>query len=89
MPCQDACSGVNDEHHRGKKSLPSYPAIPPYKDQAGGEGGGRGAEVYRMNSFLRPSIMGVRYTIVNRLFYSLAVYGQDKFQKRVKVSPLR
>ena len=31
--------------------------------------------------------MGVRYTIVNRLFYSLAVYGQDKFQKKVKVNP--
>ena len=77
MAYMDACSGVNDEHPRGKKSLPSYPAIPPYKDQAGGEGGG-GAEVYRMNSFLCPSIMGVRYTIVNRLFCSLAVFGQDK-----------
>ena len=42
-----------------------------------------------MNSFLCPSIMGVRYTIVNRLFYSLPVYDQDKFQKRVKVSSLR
>ena len=60
----------------------------PIRTRRWGEAGG-GAEVYRMNSFLCPSIMGVRYTIVNRLFYSLAVYGQDKFQKRVKVSTLR
>ena len=41
MAYMDACSGVNDEHPRGKKSLPSYPAIPPYKDQRVGEGGQR------------------------------------------------
>ena len=41
-----------------------------------------------MNSFLWPSIMGVRYTIVHRLFYSLAVFDQDKFQKKSESQPL-